>query len=235
MDCSANPNEFMAAFQVRTFGSFGDDISCCYQAFVCLSRLLVGKIGGTFPVRCEAFGHHMSNPDPDTPDITDRDDVIWFLEHNDIPLPEGLTVEKIRDRGTWWRFEDDAFSFRLERHPSPLFSMSPAGSPARWHIRKRYRYDLTTREWDVTEVHREFHFDAWLLIDAEFEQLGRKGMWEEAINQVQAADDPEATLEEEFTAMAEFYRNVFSDVPEDTVDEMLTVLKNEFRRRAGLD
>lgn len=43
-------------------------------------------------------------------------------------------------------------------------------TPARWHIRKRYTFDLTTGEWDVTEQMREFDFDPWLLVDAEFER-----------------------------------------------------------------
>lgn len=182
----------------------------------------------------ELSSYRMAGADPDTPEITDRDDVLWFLEHTGVPLPDGLTVEKIRDRGTWWAFEDDGFSFRMERHPSPLFTLS-AGSPARWHIRKRYRYDLTVGEWTVTELDREFDFDPWLLVEAEFEQIGRMELWEEAVDRVQAADDSEAAFDEEFASMTAFYREVFDDVPEERVEEMLTVLREEFRRRAGLD
>lgn len=173
----------------------------------------MSKIGNAFAERCDVDGSDMSDPDPESLDIdfTDRDDVLWFLAHHDVPLPDGLTVEKITDRGAWWAVDEDGFSFRLERHLSPLPTMSAAGSPARWHVRKRYRYDLTTGEWEVTEQHREFRFDPGLLIDAEFDRIGRKAMWDETIDQVQTADDPEATLEEEFASIAEFYKRTSRD------------------------
>lgn len=179
----------------------------------------------------------MADTDPDIPEITDRDDVIWFLEHNAIPLPEGLTVEKITRRGKWWTIEDDAFSFRMERHPSPLFTQTGrrTASPARWHIRKRYRYNITTGEWTVKELDREFNFEPWLLIDAVFDQGGRETRWANAIDRVQEAEDPEPVFEDEFASMAEFYRKVFADVPEDQMEEMIVLLEDEFRRRAGID
>jgi hypothetical protein len=182
----------------------------------------------------------MAGADLDCTEITDRESALWFLESADIPLPEGLTVEKIRDRGAWWAIEDGAFSFRVERHPSPLVTpMSIAGgnapTPARWHIRKRYCYACETGEWDITEQHREFHFDPGLLIEAEFNQPARKEMWADAIEHVRTADNPDAVLEEEFSATADRYREVCSDVPEDKLEEMLAVLKQAFRRRAGLE
>lgn len=182
----------------------------------------------------------MVDAGPDCSEITDRESVLWFLESADIPLPEGLTVEKIRDRGAWWAIEDDAFSFRIERHPSPLLTpMSLAGrqaqTPARWHVRKRYRYECETGEWDITEQHREFHFDPGLLVDAEFNRLGRKEMWADAIERVQAADNPDAVVEEEFSATADHYREVCSDVPDDKLEEMLAVLERAFRQRAGVE
>lgn len=182
----------------------------------------------------------MAGSDPDTSKITDREDVLWFLETADILLPEGLTVEKIRDRRTWWVIEDEAFSFRLERHPSGMFwSTSPTGggqpTPARWHVRKRYRYDHETGEWEITELDREFDFNPGLLIDAEFERMGRKAMWDEAITRVQTADDPETVLTEEFAVAEDFYRELFPDVPEEQFEEMLAVLRQAFRQRAGCD
>jgi hypothetical protein len=95
-----------------------------------------------------------SDADPDDAELpapTDRDDAIWFLERNDIPLPDGLTIEKIKFRGSWWAIDETSFSFRVERHPSgpfPARSASGRGmpTPARWHVRTRYTYDLTTGE-----------------------------------------------------------------------------------------
>jgi hypothetical protein len=178
--------------------------------------------------------------DADLPAPTDRDDVIWFLERNDIRLPDGLTVEKIKSRGSWWAITDESFSFRIERHPAgPFSSMSAGGrgmpTPARWHIRKRYTYDLTTGEWDVTERMREFHFDAGLLVDAEFERVPNKRLWDQAISRAQEGDDSKRILDERLAATEEFYRSSFADVPEDQLDEMLAVLEETFRRRAGMD
>lgn len=173
------------------------------------------------------------------PDLTDRDDVIWFLERNDIPLPDGLTMEKIRSRGSWWAIDDGSFSFRVERHPSgPFSATSPSGrgmpTPARWHVRKRYTYNLTTGEWDVTEQLREFHVSPGLLVDAEFERHPRNRMWEEAIAKARDADDPEAVLDEQLATIEDMYRSAFATVPEEHLDEMLTVLEDEFRRRADM-
>ena len=187
----------------------------------------------------------MADYDPDLdgsdlPNITDRDDVIWFFERNDITFPDGLTIEKIKSRGSWWAIDQESFSFQIERHPAgPFSAMSLSGrgvpTPARWHVRKRYTYDLTTGEWEVTELMREFDFDPVLLVDAEFERLPKKGLWEQAIARARDADDPEAVVDEQLSVTEEFYRDTFADVPEDQLDEMLAVLEAEFRRRADLD
>lgn len=180
----------------------------------------------------------MTDLDQDPPDfwpISGRDDALGYLRDNDVPLPEGLTFGKVRDRGGMWIIEKDAFSFRLERHPSPMYSMSPAGPPARWHVRKRYRYDLPTGEWEVDEQHREFVFDPGRLIEAVFDRFEGEERWGDAIDRVQAAADQAAAFDEEFAAMEEFYRDTFDDVPDDQVEEMLSVLEGAFRRRAGLD
>jgi hypothetical protein len=184
-----------------------------------------------------------ADADPDDSELpapTDRDDAIWFLERNDIPLPDGLTIEKIKFRGSWWAIDEESFSFRVERHPSgPFPARSASGrrmpTPARWHVRKRYTYDLTTGEWDVTERMREFHFDAGLLVDAEFEQRLGGEMWDQAIARAQNADDPAAVLDEQLAATKDMYRSAFATVPEEHLDEMLAVLEDEFRRRAGMD
>ena len=41
------------------------------------------------------------------PNLTDRNDVIWFLEQSNVPLPDGLTIEKIKSRGSWWAMDKD--------------------------------------------------------------------------------------------------------------------------------
>lgn len=184
--------------------------------------------------------YNPDHDDPDLPDIAGRDDVIWFLERNDVPLPDGLTMEKIKSRGSWWLIDDDSFSFRVERHPSGPFSATSwtgrsMPTPARWHVRMRYTYDLTAGEWEVTEQMREFDFNPGLLVDAEFEQIPNKEMWDQAIARAREADDPEAVLDRRLSATEEFYRNTFGEVPEDHLAEMLAVLEAEFRRRADLD
>jgi hypothetical protein len=178
--------------------------------------------------------------DSDLPALTDRDDVIWFLQRNDIALPDGLTIEKVTSRGGWWAITDVSFSFRIERHPSgPFSSLSSTGrgmpTPARWHVRTRYTYHLTTGQWEVTELMREFDFDAGLLVDAEFEQLPKKDRWDQALAQARDAKHPEEVLNDQLALTEQMYRDAFADVPEDHLDEMLAVLEAEFRRRAGLD
>lgn len=188
-------------------------------------------------LRVDAKQAGMAGSDPSPPTLEDREDVLWFLNTYEIPLPDGLTEAKIRDRGAWWRIDEDSFSFRLERHPSPFLSSSLARggpTPARWHIRTRYRYDLTTGEWEVTELTREFSFDPSLLIDHVFERGATRDIWTDAIERVQAADDPEAAFKAEFTQLADTYREQWGDVPADQREEMIAALNREARRRAGL-
>jgi hypothetical protein len=178
--------------------------------------------------------------DSELPELETRTDAISFLERADVSLPDGLTMEKIRSRGGWWMIDEASFSFRVERHPSgPFHGTSPSGTrmptPARWHVRKRYTYDLPTGEWDVTEQMREFHFDPALLVDAEFDRVPKKDVWDQAIARAKADDDPEDVLDEQLAATEDTYRRAFATVPEAHLDEMLAVLEDEFRRRAGMD
>lgn len=171
------------------------------------------------------------------PDASEPKDAIQFLESSDIPLPDGLTLEKIRDRASEWEIEDGGFSFSMERHPSGLFLSKPrTGTPARWHVRTRYRYDLASGEWDSTEIDREFRFDPYLLIQEEFDTIGSEDVWESKIEHVENAEDPEAVLEQEFAPVEEAYRSSFGEgVPEAKLEKMLTILKQEFRDRAGVE
>lgn len=187
------------------------------------------------------MGHFDSElADSDLPNLADRDTVIRFLERNDVLLPDGLTLEKVESRSCWWAIDKESFSFRVERHPSGLYSsISATGrgmpTPARWHIRKRYTYDLITSEWDITELMREFDFDAGLLVDAEFEQLPRKDMWDQVLARARDAEHPEEVLDDQLALTQQMYRDAFEDVPEDRLEEMLAVLEEAFRHRAGMD
>jgi hypothetical protein len=87
----------------------------------------------------------------------------------------------------------------------------------------------------MTEQMRAFHVDPGLLVDAEFEQRPRGNMWDQAIARAQNADDPAAVLNEQLAATEDMYRSAFATVPEEHLDEMLAVLEDEFRRRAGMD
>lgn len=108
-------------------------------------------------------------------------------------------------------------------------------TPARWHIRKRYTYDRSTNEWTVAELTREFDFDAGLLVDAEFEQLPRKHIWDETLASAKDAEDPEEVLEDQLTLTRQLYHDGFEEAPEDHLEEMLAVLEAAFRQRAGMD
>ena len=178
----------------------------------------------------------MNKSDPSQVRIEDREDALRLLTTSEISLPDGLTVRKIRERGAWWEFNEESFSFRLERHPSPLLAASMAGgpTPARWHIRTRYRYHLTSDEWEVKERTREFSFDATLLIDYVFERGVTRDLWQDAIARIQASNDPEATFAEEFDQFVESYREQWRNVPDEERTEMLAVLEQAARRRADI-
>ena len=178
----------------------------------------------------------MNKSDPSQVRIEDREDALRLLTTSEISLPDGLTVRKIRERGAWWQINKRDFSFRLERHPSPLLAASIAGgpTPARWHIRTRYRYHPTSGEWEVAELTREFSFDATLLIDYVFERGATRELWQDAVARIQASDDPETAFAEEFDQFIESYRQQWRNVPAEQRTEMLAVLEQAARHRAGI-
>jgi len=184
-------------------------------------------------------GFDSDHDESSLPEFSDRDDIIQFLEQTDIALPDGLTVEKIKSRGSWWDIDNSSFSFRIERHPSGPFSATSSTksrmpTPARWHIRKRYAFDPTTGKWDVTEQMREFEFDPGLLVDVEFDHPPTNE-WDRAISRAREADDPTDVISEQLAATEQRYRNAFSEIPNEQLAEMLTVLEDALRHRAGLD
>jgi len=184
-------------------------------------------------------GFDSDHDESSLPKFSDRGDIIRFLEQTDIALPDGLTVEKTKSRGSWWAIDNSSFSFRIERHPSGPFSATSSTksrmpTPARWHIRKRYAFDLTTGEWDMTEQMREFEFDPGLLVDVEFEHPPTNE-WDRAIACAREADDPTDVISEQLAATEQRYRNAFTEIPNEQLAEMLTVLEDALRHRAGLD
>ena len=176
------------------------------------------------------------SPDRGTaPDRTARAETLQELA-SIFPLPAGLTLEKISERGWGWETDADGFRFRMERHPTGLITPpSPASTPARWHVDTEYVYDRAAGEWAVIEHDREFRFDPMWLIHYEFDELGKEEVWRPKIEAVRTAEDAEAALTEEFAPVAEVYRDAFPEAPEEEMRELLEILEEALRRRAGLE
>lgn len=181
----------------------------------------------------------MTEPSPNrrtAPDPPPRAEILEYLESNDIPFPDGLTLEKISDRAWGWTTDEDGFRFLIERHPTGLITPpGPAPSPARWHVDTEYRYHRSTGEWTVIEHDREFRYDPMWLVHYEFEEIGKEKFWRLNIEAVQTAEDPEAAFEETFAPVAGIYRDAFPEAPEEAMTHIIEILEDEFRRRAGLE
>jgi len=176
-------------------------------------------------------------------DSTDR--VLAILTERDVTLPDdGLTLEKIRDRGTHFHLEeDDVLGFRLERHPTMYLSDSQLGhneSPARFHVVTEYRLELDDETWHVDEREATFEFDPHLVIEAELDALGRKHAIEEQVKTVKEAEHPEEVFDEAFGSWIDHWEDKFKDVhdrpvPTDQREEIIRLLVDKLRSRAGLD
>ncbi|SNR67368.1 hypothetical protein SAMN06266787_10974 [Halorubrum ezzemoulense] len=171
--------------------------------------------------------------------------VLATLTECSIELPDdGVTLEKIRHRGTHFRIDEGEFlAFRLERHPTMYLSDSQLGgryrSPARFHVVTDYRLDLDDETWCVTEHEATFDFDPQLVIEAELDALGRKHAIEEQIETVKTADDPEDAFDNAFDSWIDHWDDKFAEVrgrpvPDDQREEIIRLLVNELRSRAGL-
>ena len=66
-------------------------------------------------------------------------------------------------------------------------------------------------------------------------ELAKDGWWDQALARARDAEDPEEVLDDQLALTEQMYRDGFEDVPEDHLKEMLAVLEEEFRRRAGMD
>lgn len=73
-----------------------------------------------------------------------------------------------------------------------------------------------------------------MLVGTEFERLPTKDLWEQTIARAQDADNPDSVVDEQLAATERRYRSAFTEIPEDQLDEMLSVLEAALRRRAGL-
>ena len=174
-----------------------------------------------------------------------RNQVLRLLSEQDIELPDdGLTLEKIRDRGRYFHVEDDEWiGFSIVRHPTMYLSDALYGhgrSPARFHIDANYRLDLNDYSWEIDEHHVEFDYDLPLIIQAELDAIGQAEILEEQIEIVKSASHPEEAFEEEFGSLIQHWNDKFADVhgrpvPDEKHEEIVRLLVNELCSRAGLD
>lgn len=170
---------------------------------------------------------------------------LTILTDRNVELPDdGLTRAKIRNRGTRFQVEENAFlSFRLERHPTMYLSDNPSARqrlPARFHVLTEYRLAFDTETWRVEELDSTFDFDPYLVIQAELDALGRQHRIQEEIEGVKRADDPEAAFDAAFASWIDHWEAKFAEVngrpvPDDKQDEIIQLLVDELRSRAGLD
>lgn len=177
---------------------------------------------------------------------TSKEQMLAILTERDIELPDdGLTIEKIRHRGTHFRVEEGNFlAFRLERHPTMYLSDSQLGghhqSPARFHVVTDYQLELDDEIWVVDDRDATFDFDLHLVIHAELDALGRKHAIEEQIETVKTAAHPEDAFDEAFGSWIEHWEDKFADVhgrpvPDEQQDEITRLLIDELRSRAEID
>jgi hypothetical protein len=174
-----------------------------------------------------------------------KDRVLTILTERDIDLPDdGLTLKKIRTRGTRFRVEEDDFlRFTLERHPTMYLSDSQLGrhqSPARFHVVTDYRLELDDNTWRVDERDATFAFDPHLVIETELDALGRKHAIEEQLEAVKIAENPDEAFDEAFGSWIDHWKDKFAEVhgrpvPDDQREEIIRLLVDEMRSRAGLD
>ena len=176
---------------------------------------------------------------------TFRQQVLRILTERNVELPDdGVTVEKIRNRGAHFHVEGDKFlSFRLERHPTMYLSDSLPGhhqSPARFHVLTEYQLTLDTGTWSVEELDSTFEFDPYLVIQAEIDALGIKQTFEQELEAVKRAEDPETEFNERFDSWIDHWEDKFAEVhgrqvPEEQREEIVRLLVDELRSRAGVE
>lgn len=177
---------------------------------------------------------------------TTRERVLTTLDERTVDLPEdGLTLEKVEKRAFGFEFQsDDTLSFRIERHPTMYLSdMGVPGldrSPARFHVVTEYQLDLVEETWRVEELSSAFEYEPWLVVEAELGAGGPQEMIREGIEDVRAADDPEAAFDDVFGSWIDHWEEKFDeldgrDVPDEDKEAILDLLVGELKERAELD
>lgn len=107
--------------------------------------------------------------------------------HIDGELEDGLTAEKVRDRGRVLESTEEAVVFEVERHTAASGALYTEGMPMSAFITywPRYRFEFETEELTQLEEHRPRTFDCNydLLVDElsrdiiEFQVQWKEGSW----------------------------------------------------------
>lgn len=177
---------------------------------------------------------------------TTRERVLTALDERTVGLPEdGLTLDKIRERGFGFQFEaDQALAFRIERHPTMYLSdLGLPGidaSPARFHVLTEYRLDLTEETWHIEELSSTFEYEPWMVVEAELGVGGPREMIQNGIEEVRAADDSEATFDDIFGSWIEYWEEKFDElngrtVPDEDKEAILDLLVGALKERAEIE
>jgi hypothetical protein len=175
-----------------------------------------------------------------------RERVLTTIDERAIDLPaDGLTLEKIETRAFGFAFEtDEVLSFRIERHPTMYLSdMGVPGldaSPARFHVVTEYQLDLIDETWNIEELSSTFEYEPWLVVEAELGAGGPYEMIRDGIEDVTAADDPEAAFDEVFGSWIDHWAEKFDEldgraVPDEDREAILDLFVSELKQRAGID
>jgi hypothetical protein len=171
--------------------------------------------------------------------VETRKEATDYLKRNDVELPpDELTMTMIHSRSANWEIGGDEFRFEVERHPTPLTTMTsgpgkPMRTAARWHKLKQYSYSIPENEWEIDVVRSDFRFDPQLIIEREFGPPAPEEMWQTKIDRINNADNPEDVLDEEFAPVEEGYREQMHKVPEEKIDGIIDCLRQELRTRTN--
>jgi len=177
---------------------------------------------------------------------TTRERVLTTLDERDTGLPpDGLTLEKIRERAFGFQFEsEEVLSFRIERHPTMYLSdMGVPGldtSPARFHVLTEYQLDLSDKTWHVEEIDATFEYEPWMIVEAELETGPVSRAIQGGIEEVRSADDPEAAFEDVFGSWIDHWEEKFDEldgrkVPDEDKQAIVDLLVGVLKERAEID
>jgi hypothetical protein len=105
-------------------------------------------------------------------------------------------------------------------------------SPARFHVVTEYQLDLTDETWNIEELSSTFEYEPWLVVEAELGAGGPFEMIQDGIEDVTAADDPEAAFDEVFGSWIGHWKEKFDEldgraVPDEDREAILDLLVGE--------